>query len=301
MTKIEWVKNVDGSSGQTWNPITGCTKISPGCKNCYAETMAKRLKAMGKPQYQGVIGDNGKWNGRVEFVGSALEKPLKRRKPMTYFVNSMSDMFHENVTDIWLSIIWFTMTLCRQHTFQILTKRADIMAQKMPVLVDCYGLLPNVWLGVSVENQAAADERIPHLLQAPAAVKFLSLEPLLGPINLEDLAFEAAGPFWAGYNPLVDWVIVGGESGPNARSMHPDWVRSIRDQCQAANVPLFFKQWGEWLPTDQSHGPSGSFPSHSWSDEALFSLRVGKKQAGRLLDGQLWDQMPAVARGEVEA
>lgn len=287
MTKIEWVKNADGSSGQTWNPITGCTKISPGCKNCYAETMAKRLKAMGLPQYQGVIGNNGKWNGRIEFVKSALEKPLKRRKPMTYFVNSMSDMFHENVTDRWLSEIWFTMALCKQHTFQILTKRADVMAQKMPALIDHYGILPNVWLGVSVENQQMSDERIPFLVRTPAVVKFLSLEPLLGPINLEDLAFEAAGPKWAGYNPLVDWVIVGGENGPNARPFDLDWGLDLIEECRKCKIPVFMKQLGSNVHIN------GNVASD-------MALDFGSK-------GGNWERWPKslqvrqMARGEVEA
>ena len=255
MTKIEW-------TGQTWNPITGCTKVSPGCKNCYAERMAKRLKAMGKPQYQNVIGDNGKWNGVISFVESALEKPLKRKKPTTYFVNSMSDLFHDGVPDIWIDQIFEIMAACPQHTFQILSKRPGRMKEYIKIMTASsfqpfrYEPLPNVWLGVSVENQAAADELIPHLLQTPA-IRFLSCEPLLGPIDFKqsaNLTFrdklmfppQPGKTYQDEYG--IHWIIAGGETGPNARPCHPDWVRSIRDQCQAASVPFFMKQMDKKQP-----------------------------------------------------
>lgn len=266
MSKIEW-------TGETWNPITGCTKVSPGCTNCYAEIMARRLKAMGLSQYQQVINGKGKWSGHIEFVESTLDVPLKRKKPQIYFVNSMSDLFHPMVGIEWLNKIWFIMAQTPQHTYQILTKRATGLELQVSGLVRKYGVLPNVWLGVSVEDQQRANERIPWLLRTPAAVRFLSCEPLLGSIDLDmvwpgGMPYPMDGP----YVPTIHWVIVGGESGPKARPMNPEWARSIRDQCQAANVPFFFKQWGG----------------------------KNKKTAGNLLDGQVWQQMPDVRLAEVE-
>lgn len=249
-TSIEWTE-------RTWNPITGCTKVSAGCKNCYAETMACRLKAMGQSQYQNVI--NGKrWSGEVEFVVSALDKPRKRQKPTTYFVNSMSDLFHIDVRLEWLAAIWGVMARTPQHTYQILTKRAERMQQLADVMMTMLSALDNVWLGVSIENQAMAEERILRLTDTTAAVRFLSVEPLLGPVDLGEWINE------------IDWVIVGGESGPNARPIEADWVRGLRDQCQEAEVPFFFKQWGG----------------------------KNKKAAGRLLDGQEWMERPGEMDGE---
>lgn len=256
MSSIEWTQ-------ETWNPITGCARVSPGCQHCYAEIMARRLKAMGQSQYQNVV--NGKrWTGAVELAPDSLYKPYKRKKPTMYFVNSMSDLFHKDVTMEWLDEIWAVMSIAKQHTYQILTKRAELLPERVGAMVRTFGVLPNVWIGVSVETQEYADKRIPFLTATPAAVLFLSCEPLLGPLDLEYLAYEAAGPEWAGHNRLADWVIVGGESGPGARPMKAAWARDIRDQCQAANVPFFFKQWGG----------------------------VNKKKAGRILDGRTWDEMP---------
>ncbi len=247
-TSIEWTE-------ETLNPTTGCTKLSPGCKNCYAEVMARRLKAMGKPQYQNVVNGRGRWTGQIEFAPSVLDKPRKRQKPTTYFIDSMSDLFHVNVRLEWLTAIWQMMADTPQHTYQILTKRQQTMFVAADVMAARYGLLDNVWLGVSVENQAMADERIPYLVDTTAAIRFLSVEPLLGEIDLSEWINE------------VDWVIVGGESGPNARPIEADWVRSLRDQCQEAEVPFFFKQWGG----------------------------KNKKAAGRLLDGREWMERPGVA------
>lgn len=265
-SKIEWTE-------ETWNPIVGCSKVSAGCKNCYAETMARRLKAMGKSAYQNVVGDNGKWNGEIKRAAYWLDKPLERKKPTMYFVNSMSDMFHNGVTPDMLTAIWDVMRQTPQHTYQILTKRALRMngifnAGYLPVL-------PNVWLGVSVEDQSAASTRIPQLVTTPAAVKFLSCEPLLGPIDL-DLQGQNYGR--DSHHEYIDWVIVGGESGSKARPCNPDWVRSIRDQCEAAQVPFFFKQWGKWKPISEK-------------PDLVFDP-VGKKKAGNLLDGQQWEQYP---------
>ena len=230
-SKIEWTES-------SWNPVTGCTKISEGCRNCYAERMAKRLKAMGQPNYQ---------NGfKVTCHPHVLNLPLKWKKPKTIFVNSMSDLFHEEIPLTFLDEIFSTMNAARWHTFQVLTKRAERMAK----LKDRFKWSPNIWMGVTVENSDYID-RIDQLRSIPAAVRFLSIEPMLGPIpelNLEK----------------IDWVIVGGESGPGARPMKKEWALEIRDLCVNAGVPFFFKQWGG----------------------------VQKKKAGRLLEQKIWDQMP---------
>ncbi len=232
-SKIEW-------TGSTWNPVTGCTKISPGCKNCYAERMSNRLRAMGQPNYaQGFS---------LTLHPHVLELPLQWKKPQTIFVNSMSDLFHRDIPEEFIQRLFAVMDAAHWHTFQILTKRADRLAEISPRLK----WARNIWMGVSVENDDYTD-RIDDLRMTGAAIKFLSLEPLLGPIprlNLE----------------RIDWVIVGGESGPSARPMDAGWVKDIRDQCRIAGVPFFFKQWG---------GPN-------------------KKKAGRLLDGRTYDEMPEI-------
>ena len=230
-SRIEWTES-------TWNPVTGCTKISAGCAHCYAERMAKRLHAMGQPNYR---------NGfEVTCHPDVLGMPLKWKKSQMIFVNSMSDLFHKSVPVGFIEEIFFTMNQARWHTFQVLTKRADRLAQLAPRLK----WTPNVWMGVTVENDRHVD-RIDRLREVPAAVRFLSLEPLLGPLPELDLS-------------NIDWVIVGGESGPGARPMDPAWVLDLRDQCLEANVAFFFKQWGG----------------------------VQKKKAGRLLEKRTWDQMP---------
>lgn len=228
---IEW-------TDATWNPVTGCTKISPGCKNCYAERMAERLQAMGQANYV---------NGfELTLQPQMLDLPLAWKKPRTVFVNSMSDLFHEGVPLDHIRRVFEVMKRAHWHRFQVLTKRADRLAVVSPDL----DWAANIWMGVSVESDKFC-QRIDKLRSTRARTKFLSLEPLLGP--LPDLALEG-----------IDWVIVGGESGPRARRMHPAWVADIRDQCNRASVPFFFKQWGG----------------------------TNKKKAGRLLDGQTWDQMP---------
>jgi protein gp37 len=230
---IEWTES-------TWNPLTGCTKISPGCKHCYAERMARRLQAMGQPNYA---------NGfQLTLHDHALEAPLGWKKPQMIFVNSMSDLFHRDVP---LEFILKVLDVTRRaswHTFQILTKRSERLFE----LSSEIEWPANVWMGVSVESQAYA-WRIDHLRQTNAWVKFLSLEPLLG--SIPELNLQG-----------IQWVIVGGESGPGARPLKEEWVLQIRDQCQVARVPFFFKQWGG----------------------------VWKKRAGRLLEGHTWDAMPAV-------
>lgn len=228
---IEWTE-------ATWNPVTGCSKISPGCKFCYAEVMANRLQAMGQANYaQGF---------RVTLQPQMLERPLQWKRPRTIFVNSMSDLFHEQVPLEYIEQVFRVMRDAHWHQFQVLTKRAERLAELSPRLE----WPSNVWMGVSVES-AAYQGRIECLRSTRAAVKFLSVEPLLGPI--EELDVDG-----------IDWVIVGGESGPKARPMREAWVVEIRDRCRAMGVPFFFKQWG---------GPN-------------------KKKAGRTLDGRTWNEMP---------
>lgn len=235
---IEWTE-------ATWNPVTGCTKVSPGCAHCYAETFAERFRGVpGHPYEQGF--DLKLWRDR-------LELPLKWKRPRTIFVNSMSDLFHPAVPTEYIGEVFETMRRADWHTFQVLTKRPErtaALSSKLPWPT-------NVWMGTSVENQRWTS-RIAQLRESDAAVKFLSCEPLLGSLRL-----ELDG---------IDWVIVGGESGPGARPMRADWARDVRDQCRAAGVAFFFKQWG-------AHNEAG--------------VRVGKSRAGRELDGETWDEMPA--------
>ncbi|HMG94379.1 MAG TPA: phage Gp37/Gp68 family protein [Chryseolinea sp.] len=265
MTKIEWTDEV-------WNPVTGCDKVSQGCKNCYAEIMHRRLMGMFPDKY------SKPFLGNIELHEDELMKPLKwRNKPRRVFVNSMSDLFHEDVDYGFIYKVFAVMDVCRQygHTFQILTKRPGRMLEFMKAHVS-YTInspLDNVWLGVSVEDQKTADERIPLLKHTSAAVRFLSCEPLLGPIN-DHLDTQK-----------IHWVIVGGESGRHARPMYPDWVRSIRDQCRASDIPFFFKQWGEWAPSDLP------MPFHS---EPVF--KVGKNKSGNHLDGNQHLEFPHIQK-----
>ena len=272
-TKIEWAERV-------WNPIIGCSVISPGCTNCYAMRMAARLEPMGNARYAGLTRHTkagAVWTGEVRLFKEALTLPLRWKRPRRIFVNSMSDLFHEDVPDEWIDRVFAVMALAPQHTFQVLTKRAERMRAYLTKpgrwahvdeAMDHFSLdvwntldgperlpLPNVHLGVSVEDQARADERIPHLLATPAAVRWISAEPLLGPVDLRflqpgdppveiDALAGTHGVYrpHGGENASLDWVVVGGESGPGARPMHPDWARSLRDQCAAAGVPFFMKQ-----------------------------------------------------------
>jgi protein gp37 len=237
-SSIEWTE-------ATWNPLTGCTKISPGCKHCYAERMSNRLQAMGQPNYS---------NGfALTLHEDALLLPLRWKKSQTVFVNSMSDLFHTRVPRDFILRTFEVMEKAYWHRFQVLTKRSERLLR----LSSSLPWAKNIWMGVSVENKSYV-HRIDHLRGTGAKVKFLSLEPLLGAI--ENL--QLAG---------IDWVIVGGESGPGARPMKPNWVTSIRDQCGRANVPFFFKQWGG----------------------------VSKKMHGRQLEGRTWDEMPDLDRSFV--
>ena len=361
-TGIEWTRGDDGRAGATWNPVVGCTPVSPGCDNCYAAREASgRLAA--NPATRGIyagLAEDGRFNGTVRLLPDRLDQPLRWRRPRRIFVNSMSDLFHDSVPDEFIAQVFAVMALAQRHTFQVLTKRHGRMRSLLnsgPFIASVSGAvlrragkagavsiadpgsvvgarvawpLPNVWLGVSVESQQWADIRIPALLDTPAAVRWVSAEPLLGAV---DLRHHFAGhcpehDFPGGFcvqrdHPGVrhlDWVVAGGESGPRARPMQPDWVRSLRDQCVATGVPFLFKQWGEWIGGSVSAGefddrfipasmladgsdwwdwPDPENPAwapriHAWPDGA-YSLRVGKRQAGRLLDGVAHDEYPAVA------
>jgi protein gp37 len=241
-SSIEW-------TDMTWNPMAGCTIISPGCTNCYAMRMAPRLAAFGQQKYEGLTrktGGRAKWTGAINLDAKALALPHTWKQPKKVFVNSMSDMFHEDVPFSFIEQVFQTMDTTPRHIYQILTKRADRLAE----LSSDLPWPSNVWMGVSVENNAYVS-RIDWLRRSNAAIKFLSLEPLLGPLDHLDLTG-------------IDWVIAGGESGPGARPIDPEWVRSIRDQCVGAGVAFHFKQWGG----------------------------TNKKKAGRELDGRTWDEFP---------
>lgn len=241
-TKIEWTE-------MTWNPTVGCTKISPGCKNCYAEKMAERLMAMRTPGYE---------NGfQLTLLPNRLDDPLNRKKPTVYFVNSMSDLFHEDVPFHYINSVFDVVRQAHWHTFQILTKRADRLAEYFRDRV----APDNAWMGVSVEDRKYGLPRIDQLRHIPARVRFLSVEPLLEDLGEMDLTG-------------IHWVIVGGESGPKARPMQPSWVLSIQEQCEHQDAAFFFKQWGGW-------GADGK--------------RRAKKSNGRLINGRTYDEMPMTA------
>lgn len=333
-----------GWTSATWNPVTGCTRISDGCDRCYIDRTPPFRMQGRKFLPLGVT--TGATTG-VQLHHDRLDQPLRWRKPRRIFVNSLSDLFHDDVPDSYIGAVFDIMAKAERHTFQILTKRHARMRSLLSKWVEqsdqpgtamfrAHGgvwagpipwPLPNVWLGVSIENQQWADIRIPALLDTPAAVRFLSCEPLLGPVDLHRYLWltgnSTAGPFrdHAGRPrggggvggqmitsvPARDfhWVIVGGESGPGARPMHPDWARGLRDQCTAAGVPWFFKQHGEWwpVPDGQSRGADhwirsdGSHweiaenqPAHDGTERVV--RRVGKRLAGNVLDGRVWEEFP---------
>ena len=236
---IEWTE-------QTWNPTTGCTKISPGCKHCYAEVMARRLHAMGAGGYEN--------NFELTMHQSRLGQPLQRKKPTVYFVNSMSDLFHEDVTVAFVDRVFDVIRATPQHTYQILTKRAE----RLPAYFKTRSCPPNVWLGVSVEDQKYGVPRIAHLRQVDAHIRFLSVEPLLEDLGKLDLTG-------------IHWVIVGGESGHKARPMRQEWVEGVKAQADASGAAFFFKQWGGW-------GADG--------------VKRHKKANGRVFEGRTWDAYP---------
>ena len=349
-TSIEWVRNDDGSEGYSWPVINGCLPAGPGCEHCYAMRLAAtRLKHT--ERYKGLarFGSNGpQWTGAVRLVEKELTMPLRLRKPSRIFVCDMGDLFYEEVTDAMIDRVFAVMMLAPQHTFIVLTKRAERMRAYLSdptlyerVLVHADALRasrsdltmtgvsnptthppPWIWWGVSVENQDAADERVPLLLQTPAAVRFLSVEPLLGPVNLdpphcqycpddlEDLGHADDGTPWCmrcdsemaqGWwlepldddgqplnGPAINWVITGGESGPRARPASPQWFRNIRDQCVASGVAYFHKQNGEYASVSEVEGPG----EHFTFPDGRTVRRVGKKRAGRELDGRTWDEFP---------
>jgi protein gp37 len=320
---IEW-------TDATWNPIRGCTRVSAGCQNCYAERVAIRFSGKGQA-YDGlakITNGHPQWTGKVAFVEKHLNDPLKWKEPRRIFVNSMSDLFHEKLSDEYIQKIFKVMCQAKQHVFQVLTKRPkrmlDFLSRWNSMTRNFGPLYPNmwpqkhVWLGVSVEDQSRADERIPLLLQTPAAVRWISAEPLLGPVTLNFLHHQNTVEIDAlngthgvirphgGTNEHIDWVVAGGESGPNARPMHPDWARSLRDQCKAAGVPFFFKQHGEWIGASQIGDseprdikflqPDGVIASDYEAAEQVVDaeamLCVGKKSAGRKLDGVEHNEYP---------
>jgi protein gp37 len=287
-TSIEWSQHV-------WNPIVGCSVVSPGCISCYAMRMAARLERMGQEHYAGLTRQTragAVWTGEVRLVEKALEVPLRRRTPTTYFVNSMSDLFHESVPDEWIDRVFAVMALAPQHTFQVLTKRSarmrEYVSERGGIIQDwCYRPeryfspakdptvgrigkwpdrrpgwpLPNVWLGVSAEDQTRADERIADLIWTPAAVRFVSAEPLLGPIDFRNHDGKPTAHGWSSIwrgnaigRPWLDWVIVGGESGPGARPMVLGWAKDIVRQCRDAGVAAFVKQLGA-RPTNREGIP----------------------------------------------
>lgn len=378
---IEW-------TDATWNPITGCSVVSPGCTNCYAMRFAgTRGKHM--PSRAGLTNmtrTGPVWNGQVRFNGEWLYQPLRWRRPRLIFVCAHGDLFHENVPDAWIDRIFAVMALAPQHTFQPLTKRSarlrayltgDGVNHRIANTISDYFLndepkfldwpievddatapnflpklrawpLPNVWVGVSVEDQQRANERIPDLLATPAAIRWVSAEPLLGPIDFtrididgdyeinalrpgseadvwrESWSPEATGmpladciadfvesgasyPPTEHQQPGLDWIEAGGESAQNkpGRPMHPDWVRALRDQCQAAQVAFGFKQWGDWVHDPRVGEAQGCFIGDRFTTEipwnpgghpegCICMARVGKARAGRLLDGRVWDEMPGV-------
>lgn len=285
-TKIEWCKNKDGGQGKTWNPVTGCTKISPGCQNCYAERVSKRLR--------GRCGYDAENPFKVTLHPNRLEDPLWWRKPSKIFVCSMGDLFHEDVPWEFIDQVFWTINQCKKHIFLILTKRPERMLYYMtpnPENIDeddtPFWPLPNVWLGVTAENQEMADKRIPILLQIPAAVRFVSVEPMLGPVDLTAVRLpDHLQPDWAYGMPYgitfdalqpneshiydsenhLDWVICGSESGPNHRKTKIEWIRGLREQCISANVPFFLKQM-------EINGRMAKMPE---------------------LDGKIWAQFPEV-------
>lgn len=297
-TRIEW-------TDATWNPVTGCTEVSPGCDHCYAKTFAER--------WRGTPGHYFERGFDVVLRPDKLVQPLAWTRPRRIFVNSMSDLFHADVSDAYIARVFAVMALAPQHTFQVLTKRharmralltsPDFLVAVEEAIRGFVALnlarrawydewpLPNVWLGVSVEDQQWADIRIPALLDTPAAVRFLSCEPLLGPVDL--FARSALDRS----NPTIDWVIVCGESGRGARPMHPAWARSLRDQCQTAGIAFHFKQWGEWVTEDQApeHITLPAVSYRHLGDHQPPVYQVGKKSAGRELDGHTWNQYPTGA------
>lgn len=336
-TNIEWTRSDDGSPGNTWNPADGCSRASEGCRNCFIERQTPFRVAHRRfngPQIGATTG--------VQLHPNRLMAPLRWRMPSRVFVCSMADLFHAEIPGEYIAQIFAVMALARQHTFQVLTKRHGRMRSLLrnsgfqQQVYEAWGRLetpkgrpakedwpspewplPNVWLGVSTEDQKHADLRIPALFDTPAAVRFVSAEPLLGPLDIGDyVTYGGCGDCdcdhgCQGIGANLDWVIVGGESGPGSRPMHPDWARSLRDQCVTAEVPFFFKQWGDWVPESLSlHRDTApaAFLSADGRTRLLVDgkpveppmapngditiRKVGKKRGGRVLDRRIWEQFP---------
>ncbi|MBN2039609.1 MAG: phage Gp37/Gp68 family protein [Spirochaetes bacterium] len=312
-SKIEW-------TDATWNPVTGCTKVSPGCDNCYAEREVE-TRFSKNPK--------SKWYGRhfndIQCHPDKLEEPLRMKKSKRIFVCPRADLFHDSVSEEFIDRVFAVMALCPQHIFQILTKRSERMYEYLnsgaraelvgieaesisgidrhtPALKQRWPFpLPNVWLGVTAENQAMADKRIPIILQIPAAVRFISAEPIVGPIDLSEWLCPGHGCEDYGlckgkyhsqcllnsypHNGFIDWVICGGESGPDARPAQPDWILTLKYQCAESKTPFFFKQWGEFIPVIKNF--------------EVTMNRVGKKKAGRLLYGKEYNEYPRKIKNEI--
>ncbi len=310
-TKIEW-------TDETCNVTVGCSKCSPGCDNCYAERLAARWAKHPNPKirakYEDTVDAAGKWTGKISLLDLSPLHRLPRNKPKRIFIGSMTDMFHERgPTFLELSDLWRQMAFLRQHTFMMLTKRPERMLDFCLNRIGDMPPLPNAWLGATI---CGPDElwKIPVLLQTPAAKRFISVEPMLGPVDLTAIDWsdildststknamtgetyisgncgESSRTIWG---RKLDWVICGGETGPGARPMHPDWVRSLRDQCQAAGTPFFFKGWGEWAWCDTP--PAGRYINGLGETKASGPglYQVGKRRSGRLLDGREWNEVPA--------
>lgn len=285
-TKIEWCDRV-------WNVVSGCTKVSAGCTRCYAERMSKRLAGRAGYPEDGF---------KVTLHPERLEEPLKWKKPSRIFVCSMGDLFHKDVTSAFIHDVLIRIEKAPHHTFMVLTKRIEranefIRNFEVRTGYSFAQLYSYVWLGVSVEDQKTADERIPLLLQTPAAKRFVSYEPAIGPVDFRHIKIpggvtDSFGGWYGEGGPQIDWLIMGGESGPGARPLHPDWARSARSQCKAAGIPYFFKQWGEWtheFPT----GISLAHRAETFQHGQHF-YRVGKKAAGCLLDGKEYKELPTI-------
>jgi protein gp37 len=310
VTTIEWTKR-PGTVGEVWNLVTGCNKVDRGCKHCYAETMHRRLRAMGQEKYA------------QEFLAGAvchedlLQLPKTWTKPRTVFVNSMSDLFHKDVPFHFLLQAFRVMRECPAHTFLILTKRPERalnFIEHVRQVTPRWIFPPNVWLGTSANDQKSADLRVPILLKIPDVLRFLSYEPATGSVELRNLGLSdseawshdaLAGEYYCDGNttrdlPRLHWVICGGESGPKADPMHPDWARKVRDDCKATGTPFFFKQWGAWQPiTYYSDGFIPTVKFNVGRGEFVFPLpspqnmkRVGKHASGHELDGEIWQQYP---------
>lgn len=303
-SKIQWTE-------RTLNPIIGCSHCSPGCDNCFAERAANVRAGNPKtPQYKNVIGPDGKWNGTTRLVESALAEPLRRKKPSLYFVGSMGDLFHESVPFEWIDTVFAAMAACPQHRFLLLTKRADRLRnywKTQKLIRPVAWPRPNIGLGVTVCTQQEADEKLPVFLDITAPFRYVSYEPAIEAVDF------FSGPY---YGPF-DLIICGGETGPNARPMHPDWARQTRDGCKLAGVHFIFKQWGEWIPKSQCKanlsnktqwgvvtGTGYYFDQTTpWnghdddgSGEAVV-YRVGHKRAGNVLDGKTYTEWHPWMRG----